>query len=216
MPTPDLSDEQEREVERLIALANVQRLRGQFAEAEDSCRKALDITPEDVTVRELLADILHENGKLEAARSEYRKAMELSPGKVSLETKYAKVSIEIAEIEREKAIAQDMLEHPQKYMVVERRPWLAFLVGLVPGLGQIYNHEFFKGGLIFGVFLLFVIVVGFVAGSYRGVRDIGMLLANTHPFVLVLGLVTTFLWVYGMIDALVVASRLNRTDKFET
>lgn len=38
-----------------------------------------------MTIRELLADILHENGKLEIALSEYRSALDLAPGKESIE-----------------------------------------------------------------------------------------------------------------------------------
>ncbi|MDI6827222.1 MAG: DUF5683 domain-containing protein, partial [Armatimonadota bacterium] len=168
----ELSYEQEREIERLIALANLQRIRGQLAEAEDSARKALDISPNDVTIRELLADILHENGKLEIALSEYRSALDLAPGKESIEKKFAKVTLEIAQRERERALAKDILENPHKYAIPERNPALALIFALMPGCGQFYNRDYFKGSIILGIFMAFIVSVATLTHTYGNVRDI--------------------------------------------
>jgi len=189
-------------------------MRGQWTDAEDTCRQALGIDPNDVTIRELLADILHECGKLDMALSEYRAALEIAPGKPSLETRFAKVTLEIAEREREKALAQDMLMNPHKYVGRERSPLWAFLSSaIVPGLGQLYNGDMVKAGIIFGVFLLFIVLYGAVQRYPRGIDNIGQFLYFTNPFVLVLGILAVIAYIYGLMDALFTADKSTKAAK---
>lgn len=212
----ELSYEQEREIERLIALATLQRMRGQLTDAETSARKALDISPKDVTIRELLADILHESGKLETALSEYRLALDLAPGKKSLEIKFAKVTLEIAQRERERALAKDMLENPHKYAQPERSPLFALILALVPGCGQFYNRDYFKGSIILGIFMAFLFTFAFLSHSYSGVRDIPTLIQNTHPAAIFMGVATLASYIYGLFDAAFSASKTSRSENIET
>jgi len=206
-----------REIERLLALANVQRLREQYVEAEDTCREALKIDPNDIMVKEMLADLLHERGKLEDALAEYKSAMELVPGKVSLETKYAKLVIEIAEHNRERALAEDMLNNPHKYTKRKKNPGIAFIMAaIVPGLGQFYNSEYIKAGILFGVFILFVAVWAAVQNAYTGVVNIGDFFTMTSPAALILGFLAIISYLYGIFDAVLVASRSILDEKSKT
>lgn len=215
MTSDSLHPEQEREIERLTAAANLQRMRGQWTDAEDACRKALSIAPNDVVVREMLGDILHECGKLDLALSEYRTALDAAPGKASLETKYAKVTLEIAERERERAIAEDMLRNPRKYTVRERSPVIALLWAvIVPGLGQFYNGDLIKAGVIFGSFLLFVIAYATLQPSYpHHISSLHMFLVFTSPVVLVIGILAGIAYIYGLIDAPIMADKSNKAAK---
>ena len=213
MALEGLSYEQEREIERLLALANLQRMRGQWTDAEDTCRKALSIAPEDVGIRERLGDILYECGKLDMALNEYRIALEIAPGKPSLETKFAKVTLEIAERERERAIAQDMIQNPRKYTVRTRNPALAFVwSAIVPGLGQLYNGELVKAGILFGVLLLFLIAAAFQRYP-QNIDSIQEFLYFTSPVVLVLGFLAVIAYIYGLVDAPLSAGKSSKAAR---
>lgn len=218
MVSEDPGYDRERELERLLATANLHRLRGQLLEAEETCRKALEVDPKDVSIREMLGDVLYDAGKLDAASNEYRAALELAPGKASLETKFAKVTLEIAEREREKALAKDVLLNPQKYTVPERNPLIAFVwSAIVPGLGQFYNGEIIKAGVIFGSLLLFILAYAFLQPAYPpGIKNFQTFVLCTNPTVLVLALVFVLAYIYGMIDAPIVADKSGKSDKAHT
>lgn len=204
--------EQERELERLVALTNLQRVRSQWPEAEETCRKAVEIAPGDVAIREMMGDIFHELGKLDAALSEYRAAMDLAPDRPALETKFAKVTLEIGERQRERELARDMLENPKKYSARTKVPLTAMLASLfVPGLGQLYNGELVKAGIVFGAFLLFVISVAAIPHTYpRNIMNISVLLNYTNPIVLLVGILAFLAWIYGIIDAPLAADKANK------
>ncbi|MHB0999956.1 MAG: DUF5683 domain-containing protein [Armatimonadota bacterium] len=214
MASSSLSYQQQQDLDRLLALANVQRLRSQFVDAEDTCRKALEIAPEDVQIREMLADILQERGMIDDALKEYKAAMELAPGKASLETKYAKLIIEIAERERDRAIAQDMINNPRKYTTRKRNAGLAMLCSaIVPGLGQFYNGEMIKAGVIFGVFLLFVGIWASLQTGYNNIGSMQDLISTTSPIVLILGFIAGFVYIYGIFDAAIMAGKSSGANK---
>lgn len=214
MESESLGYKQEREIERLLALANLQRMRGQLTDAESTCRKILEINPSDVVVREMLGDILRDCGKLDQALQEYRSAMEMAPGRASLETRYAKTVLEIAEREREKAIAQDMIANPHKYTARQKSPVMAMLWAIVPGMGQFYNGDIMKAVVIWCVLLLFLISYALLQQPYpANIDSLQLFLTATNPFVLVLGLLFLLLYVYSLIDAPVMAEKSSKALK---
>ncbi|MHB1455817.1 MAG: DUF5683 domain-containing protein [Armatimonadota bacterium] len=216
MVSDDMESKQKQEIDRLLVLANVQRMRNQFVEAEDTCRKALEIAPGDVAIKELLADILQDRAKPDEALAEYKSAMELAPGKASLETKYAKLVIEIAERKHEKELAEDMINNPHKYPVVKRNVGLTFLLAAIfPGLGQLYNKEYIKAGVIAGVAALFIIswALSIRYSGYGVVTSVTGFFADTNPYVLVLGFLAGILYLYGIFDAVFSASKKNAAHK---
>lgn len=172
---------------------------------------ALAIVPNDVALHEMLADILRDCGKLDAALEEFKTAMKLAPANASLETKYATTTLEIAERERERAIAEDMIANPQKYTKRERSPIMAMvLASVVPGLGQFYNGEMNKGVVILSSFLVFLISFAALRSYPRGITTIAEFLSLTNPFVLILGVLAFIAYVYGLIDAPVRAEKSNK------
>ena len=68
-----------RHVPTLVAYAQAQREYGTYALAEEACRAALEIAPDDVDARLMLARILHETGRMEAALETTRAALALRP-----------------------------------------------------------------------------------------------------------------------------------------
>lgn len=211
MTSGDPGYERERELERLLAQANLHRLRGQLLEAEDTCRKAIELNPGDVIIREMLGDVLNDAGKLRAALAEYRTALDYAPGKDSLEKKFAKATLELADREREKVMAQDMMLNPQKYAPRERNQAIAFFSAFVPGLGQLYNGEIVKAAVIFGTFLLFVLSYALLQQPYpEGIDNLQAFLYVTNPLVQMTAVIFIIAYIYGLIDAPITAGKTVR------
>ncbi len=211
MTTDKPSFEQERELGKLTAAANLQRMRGQWTEAEDLCRKALEIAPRDIAMREMLGDVLRELGKLDQALNEYKTAMQIAPGRASLENKHATLILEIGERERTRAIAQDMLENPKKYTKRKRSPVMALVCALVfPGLGQFFNGDITKGVVIASVFVLFLIAFGMLQSYHPGMSTLNDLANTTNPVVLILGILSGVAYLYGLIDAPLAAEKSSK------
>lgn len=214
MTSEDLNEEQEREVESLLKTANLHRMRGELLAAEDVCRKALSIAPKDVGVHEILGDILYDSGKLDAAQREYRAALEIVRDHPSIETKYAQVSIEIGERERQKMIARAMIENPKAYTYRERKPGAALLLGIIPGMGQFYNHEMVKAIVIWAVFLLLILSWALIQQPYPpGVNSVQDFILHTNSFVLVLAVLAFIAWIYGLIDAPIMAEKSSKAAR---
>jgi len=188
--------------------ATVQRMRGQWRDAETTCRKALEISPKDVSALDMLAGILAELGKVDEAVSTIKSAMELSPGNAALETKYARLVLQKGEQSYMASLAQDMLEHPRKYSAYKRKPSVALLGAiLTPGLGQVYNQQFTKAGIIFGTFLMLILSYVIFQPAYPSVSSLADLLRFTHPFVQLMGVICTITYIYGIVDAVVTAGK---------
>lgn len=213
MESERLTIEQEQEVERFVALAHLQRMRGQIRDAEDTCRKALEMSPQDVKIREELGDILYEEGKLDMALAEYRAALTISPGVESLEKKFAKVTLEIGEAEHDRLLAEDMIRNPRKHGVRPRNPVVAVISAIVPGLGQLYNGQVVKGAIIFGAVLIFIIALATLQHYPRGIQTTAEFFYFTDPLVMILGILAAMAYIYGVIDAPLTADRLNKTIK---
>ena len=192
-----------------MALAHVQRMRGQIRDAEDTIRKAMEISPRDAKIHEMLGDILNEEGKLDMALAEYRDALAALPGRESLEKKFAKVTLEIGEAEHQKQIAEDMIRNPRMYGGHPRSPVIAVVSGIVPGLGQLYNGQVVKAVIIFGANLLFWIAFATLQHYPRGMRTLPEFLNFTDPIVMVLGILALMAYIYGVIDAPLTADKLT-------
>lgn len=213
MESERLTIEQEQEVDRLMTLAHLQRMRGQIRDAEDTVRKALEISPGDMKIREMLGDILHEEGKLDMALAEYRAALAITPGSESLEKKFAKVTLEIGEAEHQKQLAEDMIRNPRKYGTYVRSPVVAVISSIVPGLGQLYNGQVVKAGIIFGAVLLFMIALATLQHYPKGIQTIAEFFYHTNALVMILGILALMAWVYGFIDAPITADKLSKAVK---
>jgi len=211
METERLTFEQEQEIERLMALAHLQRMRGQIRDAEDTCRTALEISQRDVKIHEMLGDILYDEGKLDRALAEYRDALVISPGCEQLEKKFAKVTLDIGEAERVKQLAEDMIRNPRKYGTRRRSPALAVISSaVVPGLGQLYNGQLFKAVVMFGAVLLFMVAYALFQHYPRGIQTTAEFLYYTDPIVMVLGILAIMAYIYGLIDAPITADKMTK------
>ncbi len=101
--------------------------------------------------------------------------------------------------------APDSVFVPLKYCDIHKRsPVLAcFLSVYLPGLGQVYNKQALKGGIIFGTF-----TVSFTAAELYYLNN------KPHPHdgvTIALLLPMTAAYIYSIIDAPVTAKWLNKT-----
>jgi TM2 domain-containing membrane protein YozV len=195
-------------LDALLREANVLRLRGQLAEAESRCRAALEVAPADATALEMLADLERGRGKLAEASRLYQSALTAAPDRPSLEKKFAEVTLELAEQQRLRDTAALVLAHPPAPEQQRRNVMFALLLSaFFPGLGQFYNRQPVKGGL-----LAVGALICFWVGALSFLR-LFLTLATTRPSGEVGGVETWFgvlglvLWLYSVIDAVVTAQK---------
>jgi tetratricopeptide (TPR) repeat protein len=195
--------EAQSQVEQLLRDAYIQRMRQQFAVAETLCRRALELSPEDVQGLELLGDLLQEKGSTDGALEQYRKALEVQPGKVSLEDKVARLVLVKAEEERERIEAELLLNSPRNPKHKKRNQTVAILCSLVcPGLGQAFNGQWVKAGLF--------LVAGIACLAVGGMDAMKMLLAMAGPLprgeqpngmLAAVGMLGGLIWLASLLDA---------------
>lgn len=206
------------ERDRLLANANVARMRGDFAGMEEALRQAVALAGEDADLIELIGDALHGQGKLAEARDCYKKALDMQSGRASAETRFARVVLEIDEIERQKRESLLDLERPRDRLRQRRRTGSAILALIFPGLGQLVNGEIVKGGVLMGVFIVSLIVLAVLPDTGYALRQVLVLFGGSSPaagaarqgmgwlFPLVAG-AAAFCWVYSIVDALTEATK---------
>jgi tetratricopeptide (TPR) repeat protein len=198
----------QEKADALLREANVLRLRGQTAEAEDRCRAALELVPDEATALEMLGDLLRGRGRLEEAADLYRRSATAAPQRPSPETKFAEITLELAERQRLRDTAALLLQHPPSPEQQRRNVMMALLLsGLFPGLGQFYNREAVKGGLLVAGSLLCLWLGGdalfrllFTVTAARPTGPVSSLGAW-------FGFLGGVLWLYGVIDAVVTAQK---------
>lgn len=208
------------EIDRLITRANYHRMRQEFDRVEEVCAQILELDQNHPLAREWTIDALHERGKLEEAAAGYKKLMEEDPSNASAETKYAKVTLEMAELEREKELAREMLENPQKFVRPDRSPVTAMILSIVlPGLGHLYLRETIKSGILIGSFVICCAVLAFSPGTGELIRQLTMILAMGYgdqvdgakqPIGVASALFAAFLaftYIYAIIDAPIIATK---------
>jgi hypothetical protein len=94
---------------------------------------------------------------------------------------------------------------PLKYCDIHRRsPVLACLLSLyIPGLGQVYNKQALKGGILFGTFAVSFGAAEIYYANNKAHPHDGVTVALLLPMAAAFG--------YSIVDAPVTASWLNRT-----
>jgi hypothetical protein len=218
----------ERERDRLLTLANVQRMRGQTADARatlDSVLSLLAGAPgrETSPVHELLGDLHAADENWEQAQAAYGAAHEADPNRPSAERKFAAATLRVADA---KALAAAMasgnlddLNSLNTGQRGKRNPGAALLLSLLtPGLGQFANGQLLKGGFCLAIWLLSLLALnltdagkdlfkqflGFATGRF--VKGAG---EPVSPLFWMLVVLAAGIWVYSIVDAAVSASKLN-------
>lgn len=217
MPGEDLTDVRKRaEFDRLMNLARLNRMRGEYKQAHEQLSQAFELFPEDLDAREFAADLLYAHGKWPESAQAYKEILEDDNTRAAVEEKYAKVLLQIAEGLRQQDMIKDMLEHPQAYSLPDRSPGIAALLAGIPGLGHVYCGEAIKGGVILAItsisWLLFLLLrpeVGFYPPEQRISRFAQEMSAGAVIFLLL----AITVHAYAIVNAAVTADRINSKKK---
>src|SRR5450759_4255915 len=109
MSSQDLDQAHKKaEFDRLMTAATVYRKRGDYAQATQAVKQALQILPDNIDAREFAADMINAHGDVQKASEHYKAILETEPGRASAEAKYAKAILELAEAERQRELVQYM------------------------------------------------------------------------------------------------------------
>lgn len=196
-------------IARLLTTASIQLRRGQTADAEKAVQEILTRQPGDAAAHELLGDIRLARGDFDGAGAAFKQALEIEPRRATAEAKLARATLRQTETQRVKdmgiayAGAETNLVGEGEAGKSSRLPLVGSL--LLPGLGQMVNGQFVKGGLIMAVYF-----VG-MALLYPHAADLAHLFVPRHsrPASPLLWLSLALLladWIYAVADA----ARLSR------
>jgi len=190
----------------LLTEATLLRARGRLPEAVAKCKEALEREPDSWQAHELLGDLHRQMRKGDEALSEYRTALARNPGRGVLEEKIARASLIAAERRRLVENAEALLAGKADRGEM-RKPGISALFSLViPGLGQIYNHEYVKGLVVLVIWAGLAVAFNLVALSSGittgGQTDLmGALSRVFSGKALVLGGLLALVWIYAVADA---------------
>ncbi|MCC6446370.1 MAG: tetratricopeptide repeat protein [Armatimonadetes bacterium] len=199
-------------IHKLLASAKLFRIRGQFDAAEEKCKEALALAPQNTEALEMMGDIAYDRGSLEEALHLYKTAVEIR-STPSLETKYAKVALEIGEQARQREMAETLLNQPEQAVQRKRSQAVAFILStLVPGMGQLYNGDMVKGLIIMaimGLCAVWLLSSPYFADWFRSILSLavtGTIPRDVTASAMGMGwlpaTIFTCGWLYSVIDAL--------------
>ena len=205
---PDAIAEKEK-FDRLMTAAAVHRRRGDYAEATEAIKQALQIFPDDLDAREFAADMIQAHGDLQKAADHYKAILEIDPERASAETKYAKAILEIAEGKRQRELVAYMLDNPGKMQGQRRNPTIAALLSIAPGVGHIYCGLYAVGMALFGAWILSWMLFFWTLGDSMGVQITQKLTAASTAFACIAAAVH----IYALVSAAQQAERINAKNK---
>jgi len=140
---------------QLVMSARLSLRREQRGEAKKLLGQALKVDPTDIGALELLGDIFLEDAEQEKAIQVFEHGRRCHPDYAPFEEKLAQAHLDIAEMERDKLLQQQVIEHGDDTRWLLKKPALALSLSmLVPGAGQFYNDQWEKAALFFGLALV--------------------------------------------------------------
>ncbi|MDE2126496.1 MAG: tetratricopeptide repeat protein [Armatimonadetes bacterium] len=169
-PVREVTREEAERAETMLREAQMLRRREKWNDAIAKCHEAINVAPTDAAGIEMLGDLYQSVGRVQEAMAAYKHAVTINPKRVGAERKFGDL-----------LMRQEQWSHgdPEAMPV---NPFAAVLLSmLIPGAGQIHNHDTLKGIVCLvldGVFgwVLTATSVGFPA--FRTGRGL-----HTTPFV---------------------------------
>lgn len=211
MASQDLdSAKNQAEFDRLMTAANVFRRRGDYPQATQTIKQALQLRPADMDAREFAADMLYAHGEVEKAAEYYKNILAEDSTRTSAEEKYAKAVLDIAEGKRQKDLLKMMIENPTQFHTTEKSATLAVIISAAPGFGQIYCGQYLRGMVLLGAWLLALVLFILTLGS-SSVN--GQLLNRITPSSLIFMCIAGMIHIYTLVDAAVQAEKVNKKAK---
>ncbi|MCS7209330.1 MAG: tetratricopeptide repeat protein [Fimbriimonadales bacterium] len=214
-------DPKREEIERLLRLAHIHQVRGESIKAKELLQQALALDAENAGVWELLGDYQREAGDWQGAHDAYKKAHELAPDHASIERKYAEAVLQLTRQQEQYQQWERALEGKGtgSDLTLPRNPGLAFMLSLImPGVGQLYNGQFLKGGIILATVVLSIVAILVVPpGGDDFFHDLFAYLVNParvrgglSSVQIGAGVAVLVAWFYAFIDAPLSAAARSR------
>jgi hypothetical protein len=220
----------ERERDRLLTLANVQRMRGQVSEARQTLQNAVALAegmpPQTLApTYELLGDMLSTEGRIEEAMEAYQNATSADPKRASAEKKFAQMTLALAEANgtlniseamlRGESIADLMASGALGRQQGKKNAGVAMMLSiLMPGFGQMYNGQIVKGVILMGLFLGLLLIITLAPGGSAFLRQFAAFVAlnpgkaaAAPAWLPVVGVAVVVVWLYGIVDAPFMAAK---------
>jgi len=197
------------QLDRLAAAANIHLRRQEYHEALAALEQIIALDPRQHSIHRAIGDIRLAHGKAPDALAAYERALELAPGNLEYERCVAAAKLKVAETEQTRKRVMDLADHPEARKVSPKR--LAYAAGaalVFPGLGQLHNGDYVKGGVLAalgGVDLVCLIwmMVEFALPKVRGGDfSTGYGIAALVACGVMVGLIA-----YGVMDAVAVARK---------
>jgi hypothetical protein len=116
-----LSEAQREEVERWIRRGNLHSERGEWGQAVEAYKRALEVDGGDVSAGVNLANAYYRQGRYERAQQEYERCLRLHPGRESALFGLAQSQITLGQPARARETLEELLEQDQ-------RDWQAWLL----------------------------------------------------------------------------------------
>jgi|GEM_PF-733851 Uncharacterized protein conserved in bacteria len=225
LPTDPIARERERE--RLLTLANVQRMRGQTKDAFATLTTVLTLMEgaaprERAIVHEQMGDLMATQGNWEEAKKAFGEAKDADPSRAAAERKYAEASLRLAEVRMAAsgAMAGGNLDAAGVVRRTKRNAGTAMLLSFfIPGLGQFANGQAVKGGLCLAVYVLTLLAMNLSPDGqvvYKQIlafttgREVPGANVPVSPIFWMLLLLAFAVWVFSLIDAALVAGQMSR------
>lgn len=207
-------DPKRDEIERLLRAAHIHQVRGERSKAQELLQQALELDPENAGVWELLGDYQREAGDWQAAHDAYKKAHELDPQNAAIERKYAEAVLQRTRAQEQYQQWERALEGGGDAPTLPRNPGLAFILSfLLPGVGQLYNGQMLKGGIIIAVVILGLLLSGggdFFYNILAYLVNPTRVRGDQSGWQLLAGVAALVAWFYAFIDAPLSAAARNR------
>ena len=161
-PEDDLATQRRSEqAGKLVMSARLALRREQRSEAKKLLAQALKVDATDIGALELLGDIFLEDAEQEKALQVFEHGRKHHPDHAPFEEKLAQAHLDIVEMENDKLLKENATEALKAGnfdvgdKLLDRKPSLAMgLSAIVPGAGQVYNEEYEKAAVLFGLALL--------------------------------------------------------------
>jgi hypothetical protein len=203
-------------LDRLLAEIYVRLRQGLYDEAQTRLEQAKEKAPGHPAVLEIEGDLLFARRKYREAEAIYRQAFQVDPTNAKVEEKYATALVKVHEPEFLMHVGPD--EDDIWGSRIKRPVWAsALLSAAIPGLGQWYNGELIKGGSIIVVSVLLAF-----SPIYTMLKTGNDLFKSSAPITmgsllgplftggnLIIILIMAGLWIYSIIDAILVAKEFE-------
>jgi tetratricopeptide (TPR) repeat protein len=150
--------QREEKAAGLVMQARNMLRKGQRDQARAQLQQAFMLNPTDCGAFEVLGDIFLEEGEQQKAITVFERGRQHHPRHAAFEEKIALAHVDLAEMERDRILKEQLLADPATTMqgrTSDRKPIsVAFLSLMVPGAGQYYNEEPERALVFFPVALL--------------------------------------------------------------